>query len=79
MSGVYDETTPPERFTDSGFTTVPWTAELALRVVKPEPDASREQVLADIRDAIDDDRLPPGAVDALITAGWVELDDAPAE
>ena len=66
-------TSNPERFTDSGFEVVPWTADRALRFVGVPEGASEGEKLAAIRDAIDSDRLPEEAVDALIAAG--ELPD----
>lgn len=63
-----------ERFTDDGMRIVPWTAELAMRVAGAA-GLERDQALEQIRDAIDTDRLPPAAVDALIAAGWTELSD----
>lgn len=66
-----------ERFSDGDFHVVDsWTPELALRACRADdfPHHSTEQ-LERIRDAIDDDLMPPAAVDALIAAGWTELDD----
>lgn len=54
---------------------VPWTADLALRVAGVSPDDARDVAVAKIRDAVDNDDLPEDAVDALIAAGWTELED----
>lgn len=66
-----------ERFTDDGFHEVTWTAELALKVAQAGgyPEHARAAAVDRIRDAIDDGRLPAAAVDALVAAGWTELDD----
>ena len=76
--GVYDREPESyegaERFYDSGFHVVPWTEDMALRVAGVT-GLSREEAVAGIRDAIDDDRLPEDAVYALIAAGWSELSD----
>lgn len=54
---------------------LPWTEDLALRAARVDRTRSREDQLAQIRDSIDADDLPEQAVDALIDAGWIELDD----
>lgn len=71
-------TSNPERFTDAGFEVVPWTADRALRFVGVPADASDGEKRAAIRDAIDADRLPEAAVDALIAAGELPEDEQPA-
>lgn len=62
----------------TGFFLVPWTEQMALRRVRVDDRLPREKQVAQLRDAIDDDVIPEDAVDALIDAGWWELDDAPA-
>ena len=54
---------------------IDWSEGRALSIARVDADASRAQQLGQIRDAIDADRLPDEAVDALIAAGWTELDD----
>lgn len=64
MEAVINGTAPVER--------VPWTEELALKMAG-NPTGTRAQRVDAIRDAVDDDKVPAGAVDALIAAGWREL------
>lgn len=54
---------------------IEWSEGRALSCARVDVDASRAQQLDQIRDAIDAGRLPDQAVDALIAAGWTELDD----
>lgn len=54
---------------------VPWTEELACRSLRIERSATREERLSAFRAALarGDLRLPDGAVEALIRAGYREL------
>lgn len=62
--------------------TVDWTAGMAIKAVRghagltgPEfAQLGRDDQIQAVRDAVDDDWLPEPAVDALVQAGWVELD-----
>lgn len=62
--------------------TVPWTAGMAIKAVRghagltgPEfAELGRTGQVQAVRDAVDDDWLPEPAVDALVQAGWTELD-----
>ena len=86
--GIYDgepsaetvdgHTSSVERFTDSGFHVVPWSAELAVRAAGVNVRAPRAEQVQQLRDAIDDDALPDEAVDALVAGGWTELADGDA-
>lgn len=63
-----------ERFSDGEFNTVTeWTPELALRLAGADKLTDRQAQVDQVRDALDDDLLPPGAVAALVAAGWTEL------
>lgn len=54
---------------------MPWTAELAERALRLESGASRAVKLRAFQAALQDgdERLPDGAVQALIAAGYKEL------
>ena len=54
---------------------IPWTEARALSRARIDVDASRTAQLDHIRGAVDAGRLPDQAVEALIAAGWTELDD----
>jgi hypothetical protein len=53
------------RDTDGRLTVVPWTEEFALRSLRLEPSATREERLSAFRAALarGDERLPDGAVE----------------
>ena len=57
------------------FEEVAWTEAWALRAAGVDRALSREQQVEQLRDAIDDDRLPDEPVDALIEACWSKLGD----
>lgn len=64
-----------KRDLQSVLTEVPWTEELALRAARVNPDeVGRKAAVDRLRSAIDEERLPEGAVRALIRAGWRELE-----
>lgn len=54
---------------------VPWTADLAARALGLNPKAPRRVLLGAYQRALadGDERLPDGAVQALIAAGYKEL------
>lgn len=60
---------------DAQLRQVPWTEELAWRALRVDAGASRSAKLAAAQRALEDgdERLPDGAVEALIKAGYREL------
>lgn len=54
---------------------VPWTEELACKAVRVDPQATRQTKLLEFQKALEDgdERLPDGAVQALVKAGYTEL------
>jgi len=54
---------------------VPQTEDLALRIARVDRDAPRDRQLEQIRDAIDEGRLYEPQIEALIAAGWTELEE----
>lgn len=72
---VRGHTSASQRFMDSGFHSVPWTEDLALRAARVDRSMRRPRQVAAIRNAIEQDRLPDAGVQALIRAGWTELND----
>lgn len=65
----------PAKQDDSQPRQVPWTEDLAWRALRVPPGASRGAKLAAAQRALEDgdERLPDGAVEALIKAGYREL------
>jgi len=64
-----------QRFTDAGLRVVPWTEDIALRAARVDRSLPRAKQVEAIRNAVDaDNGLPEAAVDALVRAGWRELE-----
>lgn len=73
---VRGHTSAAARFTDSGFHAVDWTEDLALRAARVNRLLPRGKQLEAIRNAVDaPDGLPEAAVEALVAAGWTELEE----